>query len=425
MQKKNLHISTKAVQSGYEPGNAEPRIPSITQSTTYKFDTAEQIGDVFEMKDSAHIYSRLSNPTVQALEEKITALEGGTAALALSSGSAAVSTAIFNLCNSGDHFISAKSLYGGTINLFSQTLKKFKIEVTYVDQNASIEEIQKHVRENTKFVYAESLTNPGIEVLDFEKFSKFAKHNKLPLVIDNTFPTPILCRPFEHGANVIIHSTTKFIDGHATSLGGVIVDGGNFDWENDKFPDFTTPDPSVNNVCYWQDFGKTAFVVKARKQLLSNLGPCMSPFNAFMTFHGCQTLALRMQKHSENALELAKFLESHDNVEWIKYAGLENNPYYKLSKRYLPDGASGVLAFGYKGSEEQAKAFINRLELASLVVHVGDIRTGVVHPASMTHRQLTDQQMIDIDIAPNLIRVSVGIEDVNDLIEDFKQALEK
>ena len=424
MKKNKLHISTKAVQAGYEPGNSEPRVPSITQSTTYKFDTAEQIGDVFEMKDTAHIYSRLSNPTVQALEAKITALEGGTGSLALSSGHAAVSTTIFNLCNSGDHFISAKSLYGGTINLFSQTLKKFNIGVTYVDQDASIEEIQKAIRPNTKMVYAESLTNPGIEVLDFEKFSKLAKQNKLPLVIDNTFPTPILCRPFEHGANVIVHSTTKFIDGHATSLGGVIVDGGNFDWGNGNFPDFVDPDVAVNNVSYWNNFKETAFVVKARKQLLSNLGPCMSPFNAFLTFHGCQTLALRMQKHSENALGLAKFLDAHENVEWVKYAGLPTNAYYELSKKYLPNGASGVLAFGYNGSVEETKAFINRLQLASLVVHVGDIRTGVVHPASMTHRQLTEEQMIDINITPNLIRVSVGIEDVNDLIEDFKQALE-
>lgn len=423
MNKKKFHISTRAVQSGYEPKNAEPRVPSIVQSTTYKFDTAEQIGDVFEMKDKAHIYSRLSNPTVQALEEKIKILENGTAAVAFSSGQAAITTAILNLCNSGDHFISAQSLYGGTIGLFSTLFKKFNIEVTYIDQDAPIEEIQKEIKPNTKLVYAETLTNPGNEVLDFEKFSKLAQQNKVPLVIDNTFPTPILCRPFEHGANIVIHSTTKYIDGHATSLGGIIVEGGNFDWGNGNFPDFVEPDPGVNNVSYWNDYKNTAFVVKARKQLLGNLGPCMAPFNAFLTFHGCQTLALRMPKHSENALTLAKFLENHEKIEWVKYAGLPSNKYFELSKKYLPDGASGVLAFAYKGNAEETKAFTNRLQLISLVVHVGDIRTCVVHPASMTHKQLSEQQMKDINITPSLIRLSVGIEDVNDLIDDFKQAL--
>ncbi len=423
MNNKKLNIATQAVQAGYNPKNAEARIPAITQSTTYKFDTAEQIGDVFDLKDTAHIYSRISNPTVQCLEEKITALEGGSGSLALSSGHAAVSAVIFNLCSSGDHFISAKSLYGGTINLFAQTLKKFNIEVTFVNQDASIEEIQKTIRPNTKLIFAESLTNPGMEVLDFEKFSKLSKENKLPLVIDNTFPTPILCRPFEHGANVIIHSTTKFIDGHATSLGGVIVDGGNFDWGNGNFPDFTEPDPSYHGISYWGEFKEVAFVAKTRTQILRDLGACLSPFNAFMTYHGCQTLALRMEKHSENTLALAKYLESNPKVKWVKYAGLESSKYFELTKKYLPDGASGVLAFGYNGDIEQTKTFINKLKLANLVVHVGDIRTSVVHPASMTHRQLNEEQLKEINITANMIRVSVGIEHIDDIIADFEQAL--
>lgn len=305
MKNHKLHISTRAVQSGYNPGNGDPRVPAIVQSSTYKFDTAEQIGDVFDLKDTAHIYSRISNPTVAQLEEKITALEGGTGGLAMSSGHAAISTVIFNLCNSGDHFISAKSLYGGTINLFVQTLKKFNISVSFVNQDASIDEIQKAIKPNTKLIFAESLTNPGMEVLDFKKFSTLAKANNLPLVIDNTFPTPILCQPFEHGANIVVHSTTKFIDGHATSLGGIIIDGGNFDWGNGNFSDFTEPDPSYQGISYWQEFKETAFVAKARTQLLRDLGSCLSPFNAFMTIHGCQTLAIRMEKHSQNTQILA------------------------------------------------------------------------------------------------------------------------
>ncbi len=420
---KKLHIATRAVQSGYEPKNTEPRVPGIIQSTTYKFDTAEQIGDVFDLKDTAHIYSRISNPTVSQLEEKINALEGGTGALALSSGHAAVTLAVLNLCIAGDHFVAAKSLYGGTINLFSTTLKKYGITCTFVNQDAPIGELQKAIQPNTKLIFAESVTNPGMEVLDFDKFSAFAINNNLPLVIDNTFPTPILCQPFKHGANIIIHSTTKFIDGHATSLGGVIIDGGNFNWENGKFADFTIPDESYHGVRYAIDFKENPFVVKARTQLLRDLGPCLSPFNAFLTYHGCQTLALRMERHSYNTLKLAQWLEKNSNVEWVKYPGLKSSPYYELGKKYLPNGASGVLAFGYKGGFNDAKKFINKLQLAKLVVHVGDIRTGVVHPASMTHRQLNEKQLLDINITPNLIRVSVGIEHIDDIIDDFNQAL--
>lgn len=423
MTNSKLHISTRAVQAGYSPENAETRVPSIAQSTTYAFDTAEQIANVFDLQDTAHIYSRISNPTVAQLEDKVSALEGGTGALALASGHAAVSIAIMNVCVAGDHFIAAKSLYGGTINLFTHTLKKYGIDCTFVDQDAPIEEMQKALQPNTRLIFAESLTNPGMEVLNFTKFSRFAKINQLPLIIDNTFPTPILCQPFDHGANIVIHSTTKFIDGHATSLGGVIVDGGNFDWANGKFPAFTEPDETYNGVVYTDDFKENPFVVKARTQLLRDFGPCMSPFNAFLTFHGCQTLALRMEKHSMNSLQLAEWLEDHDKVEWVRYAGLESSPYIELSKQYLPYGASGVVAFGYKGDFEATQKFINKLKLARLVVHVGDIRTGVVHPASMTHRQLTEQQLLDINITSNLIRVSVGIEDINDIIADFEQAL--
>lgn len=422
MKTHKYHISTRAVQAGYDPKNAEPRVPGIIQSSTYAFDTAEQIGDVFDLKDTAHIYSRISNPTVSQLEEKINSLEGGTGALALSSGHAAVALAIMNLCYAGDHFVTAKSLYGGTINLFTTTLKRYGITCTFVDQDAPLSILQQAIQPNTKLVFAESLTNPGMEVLDFEKFSEFARKNQLPLIIDNTFPTPVLCQPFKYGANIVIHSTTKFIDGHATSLGGVIVDGGNFDWANGKFNDFTEPDPSYNGVRYVLDFKDNPFVVKARTQLLRDFGPCLSPFNAFMTYHGCQTLALRMERHSFNTLKLAQWLEQHPQVEWVKYPGLESSSYFDLGKKYLPNGASGVLAFGYKGNFEDTKKFINELELARLVVHVGDIRTGVVHPASMTHRQLNEKQLLDIQITPNLIRVSVGIEEISDIIADFEQA---
>jgi len=424
MKQNNLHIETKAVQAGYEPTNTEPRVPGIIQSTTYKFDSAEQIGDVFDLKDDAHIYSRLSNPTVNYLEEKINALEGGTGALAVASGHAAVSLTVLNLCNAGNHFVAAKSLYGGTINLFSSTLRKYGITCTFVNQDASADEIQKAFQPNTKFLFAESLTNPGMEVLDFEKFSTIAKQNNVPLIIDNTFPTPVLCRPFEYGADIVVHSTTKFIDGHATSLGGIIVDGGTFNWHNGNFPDFTEPDESYHGVRYAVDFKKNPFVVKARTQLLRDFGPTLSPFNAFLTFHGCQTLALRMQRHSENTLALAQWLEKQKEIEWVKYPALKSSKYYDLYKKYLPNGASGVLTFGYNGNVEQTKRFINRLKLAKLVVHVGDIRTGVVHPASMTHRQLSEQQLLDINITPNLIRVSVGIEHIDDIINDFKQAFE-
>jgi O-acetylhomoserine (thiol)-lyase len=422
MTTKNTHIATRAVQSGYEPKNAEPRVAGIIQSTTYKFDTAEQIADVFDLKDTAHIYSRISNPTVSQLEEKITALEGGTGALALASGHAAVSLAILNLCHAGHHFVAAKSLYGGTINLFSNTLKRYGITCTFVDQDAPLSELQQAIQDNTRLIFAESLTNPGMEVLDFEKFSQLAKNNQLPLIIDNTFPTPVLCQPFEHGAHIIIHSTTKFIDGHATSVGGVIVDGGNFNWDNGKFPEFTTPDESYHGVRYAFDFKDFPFVVKARTQLLRDFGPCLSPFNAFLTYHGCQTLALRMERHSSNTLQLAQWLEKQKEVDWVRYPDLKSSPYHKLAQRYLPDGSSGVLAFGFKGGFEETKQFINRLKLAKLVVHVGDIRTSVVHPASMTHRQLSEEQLLDIKITPNLIRVSVGIEHIDDIIADFKQA---
>ncbi|MBI9068731.1 MAG: O-acetylhomoserine aminocarboxypropyltransferase/cysteine synthase [Salinivirgaceae bacterium] len=423
MTTKKLNIATQAVQAGYEPKNTEPRVPGIIQSTTYKFDTAEQIGDVFDLKDTAHIYSRISNPTVNQLEAKINALEGGKGALALSSGHAAVTLSILNVCSAGDHFVAAKSLYGGTINLFSHTLKKYGITCTFINQDAHLNELNKAVQPNTKLIFAESLSNPGMEVLDFEKFATFAKQNELPFIIDNTFPTPILCRPFEFGANIIIHSTTKFIDGHATSLGGVIVDGGNFNWNNGKYPDFTEPDESYHGVKYYEYFKNNPFVVKARTQLLRDFGPCLSPFNAFLTYHGCQTLALRMERHSENTLSLANWLEKHPKVQWVKYPGLASSAYHELSKKYLPNGASGVLTFGYKGSFEDTKKFINKLKLAKLVVHVGDIRTSVVHPASMTHRQLSEKQLLDINITPNLIRVSVGIEHIDDIRADFEQAL--
>jgi len=423
MEKQKLHIDTLTVQAGYEPKNTEPRVPSIVQSTTYKFDSVQQIADVFDLKDTAHTYSRISNPTLAQLEEKIAILEGGTAALAVASGHAAVTLAILNICKSGDHFVAAKSLYGGTINLFSTTLKRFGVDVTFIDQDAPLEKLQIAIKPNTRLVFAETLTNPGMEVLDFEKFSKLAASNGLPLIIDNTFPTPVLCQPFKYGANIIIHSTTKFIEGHATRLGGLIVDGGNFNWANGKFPEFTEPNASYHGVSFFNQFKEVTFVAKARTQLLRDLGPVLSPFNAFLTYYGCQTLALRMERHSYNTLELAKWLEKHPKVEMVKYPGLTSSPYYQLGQKYLPNGASGVLTFGFKGSVKDAENFLNRLKLTKLVVHVGDIRTSVLHPASMTHRQLSEQQLLDIGITPNLIRVSVGIENIADIIADFEQAL--
>lgn len=421
---KKYSQETLCVQAGYEPKNGEPRILPIVQSTTYKYDDADEVGKLFDLEAEGHMYSRISNPTVAALENKIAALEGGVGALATSSGQSATLIAILTICNVNEHVLAMSNLYGGTFTLFTSTLKKMGIEVTFVDHKASAEKIQSEIRPNTKLIFAETIGNPGVDVLDIEKVSGVAHSNNIPLVVDNTFATPYLCRPFEFGADIVTHSTTKYLDGHATSVGGVIVDSGKFDWEKSgKFPHLTEADPSYHGLSYTKQFGETAYIVKARVAFLRDMGNTMSPFNAFLTNLGAETLALRMERHSENALKVAEFLENHPNVAWINYPLLKSSESYELSKKYLPKGGSGIIAFGVKGGAVNGKKFINSLNLASLVVHVGDIRTHVLHPASMTHRQLSEEDQIKAGIKPDMIRLSVGIENVEDIINDLDNAL--
>jgi O-acetylhomoserine (thiol)-lyase len=421
--KKQWKIETQIVQGGYDPKPGEARILPIFQSTTYKYDDADHVAGLFDLTVEGHMYSRISNPTVDGFEKKVALLEGGVGAVATSSGQAATTLALLNICRAGQHIVAASTLYGGTFTLLSSTFKKFGIDVTFVDPNATVEEIESSFQPNTRAIFAETIGNPGLNVLDFAKFSSVAKRMDVPLIVDNTFATPYLCRPFEHGANIIIHSTTKYIDGHATSVGGIVVDGGNFNWDNGKYPEITEPDPSYHGLRYLEAFKESAYIVKLRVALLRDIGPAMSPFNAFLSNLGLETLHLRMKKHSENALELAKFLEGHEKVAYVKYPGLEKDPNYSLTQKYLPLGASGILCFGVKGGVEAGKTFINNIKLASLVIHVGDIRTHVLHPASTTHRQLTEEQQLASGVNPDLIRVSVGIEDIEDIKADFNQAL--
>lgn len=417
-------IETKAVQSGYEPENGAPRIIPIVQSTTYKYDTCKGIADLFDLDAPGHMYSRISNPTVEVFENKMAALEGGVGALALSSGQAASTVSIMNICEAGEHFVSLSTLYGGTFNLFKHTLKKMGVEMTFVSPDAPEEEIRKAFRPDTKLLFAESLSNPGTEVLDFEKFSGIAKEMGVPLIVDNTFPTPCLCRPLEYGADIVVHSTTKYTDGHATSVGGVIVDGGKFDWANGKYPGLTRPDDSYHGVSFTEKFGESAYIVKARAQWVRDIGCYMSPMNAFLSNKGLETLHLRMERHSENALKLARYLEAHEKVDWIRYPMLESDPNHDRCRKYLKAG-SGVLTFGVKGGRLKAEQTMNALKLAETVVHVADVRTSVLHPASMTHRQLGDEDQLKAGIRPELIRVSVGIEHIDDIIDDFSQALHR
>ncbi len=421
---KNWAIETKAVQAGYSPKNGEPRVVPITQSTTYTYDTCQDIADLFDLKAAGHMYSRISNPTVAVLEEKMAALEGGVGALALSAGQTASTLSVLNICEAGDHFIALTSLYGGTFNLFKHTMKKMGVEVTFVEPETSAKDIQGLFRENTKLLFGETLSNPGTDVLDIEKFAAICRKMEVPLLVDNTFPTPYLCRPLEHGANIVIHSTTKYTDGHATSVGGIIIDGGNFDWRCGKFPGLTEPDESYHGLSYVETFGSSAYIVKARVQWVRDIGCYMSPQNAFLSNKGLETLHLRMERHSENALALAKHLEQHGKVEWVKYPMLARDPNYELCRKYLK-GGSGVLTFGVKGGRENAEKVMDALELAGRVVHVADVRTGVLHPASMTHRQLNDEDQLKAGVLPELIRVSVGIENIDDIIADFNHALEQ
>jgi len=417
-------IETKCLHEGYQPGNGEPRVFPIYQSTTYKYDSSEEVAMLFDRPDKGHIYTRISNPTNDALEKKIAALEGGIGAMLAASGQSATFVAVMNICQAGDHIVASSTLYGGTFNLLNVTLKKMGVDLTFIDQDASEDEIQKAFRPNTKILFGESIANPKISILDIEKFARIAHRNGVPLFVDNTFATPILLRPFEYGADIVIHSTTKYMDGHAVSVGGVVVDSGNFDWTNGKFPCLTEPDPSYHGISYTETFGKAAYIVKVRYQYMRDLGNNMSPMNAFLTNLGLETLHLRMERHCENARRVAEFLSQHDKVISVSYPTLKGDKYHELAKKYLPKGCSGVISFRIKGGRDAAARFMNNLKLASIVVHVADARTAVLHPASMTHRQLTDEQLIACGIEPDMIRLSVGLENADDIIEDIRQALE-
>ncbi|MBQ2942730.1 MAG: aminotransferase class I/II-fold pyridoxal phosphate-dependent enzyme [Clostridia bacterium] len=416
-------IETKCIQSGYTPKNGEPRVLPIYQSTTYKYDSSEHLGKLFDLKADGHMYSRISNPTVSAVEEKIADLEGGVGALCTTSGQAASLMAVLNITSAGQNFVCLSSIYGGTINLFAVTIKRMGIEVRFVTQDMTDEEIEAKFDENTRLVFGETIANPALTVLDIERFAKLAHKHNVPLVVDNTFATPILCRPFEFGCDIITHSTTKYMDGHASVVGGVIVDSGNFNWDNGKFPELCEPDESYHGVKYVADFGKAAYITKARVQLMRDFGALPSAINAFLLNMNLETLPLRMERHSENALSVAKYLEANDKISWVNYPKLPSSPDYALAEKYLPKGSCGVISFGIKGGREAAVKFMDSLKLAAIVVHVADARTSVLHPASTTHRQLTDQQLIDAGISSDLIRMSVGIENVDDIIADIEQAL--
>lgn len=425
--KKNLKISTLCVQAGWEPKNGEPVLPPIVQSTTFKYDNTEEMAMLFDLKKEGYFYTRLQNPTNDNVAKKIAALEGGVAATLTSSGQAANFYAVFNICEAGDHIVTSNEIYGGTYNLFGVTLKKLGIECTFVDQTASEDEIQKAFRPNTKLLFGETISNPGCNVLDIEKFARIAHKNGVPLIIDNTFATPVNCRPFEWGADIVTHSTTKYIDGHAMTVGGVVVDSGNFDWDAqaEKFPGLTTPDESYHGLTYTKAFGKMAYTTKLVAQLMRDLGSIQSPHNSFLINIGLESLHLRVAQHCRNAQRVAEFLASDDRVAWVHYCGLPSDSNYELGQKYLPNGSCGVMAFGLKGDRETAVKFMDSLELVRIVTHVADSRTCVLHPASHTHRQLSDEQLKEAGIAPDLIRLSVGIEDSEDILDDIKQALEK
>ncbi|MGE4564974.1 MAG: O-acetylhomoserine aminocarboxypropyltransferase/cysteine synthase family protein [Victivallaceae bacterium] len=418
-------LETMAVQSGYTPGNGEPRVLPIYQSTTFKYDDAQSVADLFDLKRSGFFYSRLANPTVAAFEGKITAMEGGAAAVATTSGQTANALAIMNLASSGDHVVAVSSLYGGTVSLFSNTLKKSGIRFTFISPEATDAEIDAAVLPETKAVFAETLANPALVVLDIERFAAAAHRHGLPLIVDNTFPTPVLCNPFRFGADIVTHSTTKYIDGHASSLGGIVVEKGGFDWSNGRFPDFTSPDPSYHGLVYARDFAAAPFSVKLRVQLIRDFGAPQTAFNAYLTHTGCETLPLRMERHSYNALKLAEFLRRHPMVGWVNYPGLPDSPQHERAQKYLAKGCSGVLCFGVKGGKKAGEMVMNALKLAAIAVHVADVRSCVLHPASMTHRQLSEEEQIAAGVSPDLIRVSVGIEHIDDITADFDQALNR
>ena len=423
MTKKNL--GTLCVQAGYEPKNGEPRVVPIVQSTTFKYDSSQQMANLFDLKEAGYFYTRLANPTNDAVANKITALEGGVAGILTSSGQAANFYALLNILKAGDHIVASSAIYGGTYNLIANTMKNLGIEATFVEPNVSPEELNKAFKENTKVVFGETLSNPSLSVLDIETFAKAAHDHGVPLIVDNTFPTPIFLRPIEWGADIVTHSTTKYMNGFANSVGGVVVDSGNFDWSKykDKYPGLTTPDGSYHGVVFTETFGKGAYITKMTTTLMRDLGSIPSPQNSFYLSIGLETLHLRMPRHYENALALAKYLKDHDKISWISFSGLEDDSQHELAQKYLPDGSCGVIAFGIKGGREAATKFMDGLKLAAVVTHVADARTCVLHPASTTHRQMNDEELAHAGISPDLIRMSVGIEDAEDIIKDVEQAL--
>ncbi len=421
----NYNIETLCVQAGWQPTTGEPRVLPIYQSTTFKYDTSDAMGRLFDLEDSGYFYTRLQNPTNDYVADKICRLEGGVAAMLTSSGQAANYYAVFNITEAGDHVIMSSKIYGGTFNLLTFTMKKMGIECTVIDPDIEEEELNALFKDNTKCVLAESISNPSGVVLDFEKFVRAAHAHGVPLIVDNTFPTPINCRPFEWGVDIVTHSTTKYMDGHAMCVGGCIVDSGNFDWNKypDKYPGLTTPDESYHGLIYTERFGKGAYITKATTHLMRDLGSIPSPQNSFLLNVGLETLHLRVPRHCSNALAVAKYLKAHEKVAWVSYAGLEDDPYHELAMKYMPNGTCGVLCFGIKGGREASIAFMDKLKLACIVTHVADARTCVLHPASHTHRQMSDEQLIEAGVQPDLIRFSVGIENVNDIIADLEQAL--
>ena len=423
----NYKTSTVCVQGGYEPKNGEPRVVPIVQSTTFKYESSEQMGNLFDLKESGYFYTRLSNPTNDAVANKICQLEGGVAAILTSSGQAANFYAMMNIASAGDHIISSSAIYGGTYNLIAHTMKQMGIESTFVEPDISPEELEKKFQPNTKLVFGETLSNPSLSVLDIEKFANAAHKHGVPLIVDNTFPTPIFCKPFEWGVDIVTHSTTKYMNGTANSVGGVVVDSGNFDWtkHSDRFPGLTTPDETYHGTVYTESFGKAAYIVKMTTNLMRDLGSIPSPQNAFYLGIGLETLHLRMERHFQNALALAKHLENHPKVSWVSFSGLENDSQHELAEKYLPNGSCGVIAFGVKGGREAAIKFMDSLKLAAIVTHVADSRTCVLHPASTTHRQMKDEELAAAGISQDLVRMSVGIEDIDDIIADVDQALEQ
>lgn len=423
----DYRVETKCIQSGYEPKNGEPRIIPIIQSTTFKYESSDEMGALFDLEKEGYFYSRLANPTCDMVAKKICDLENGYAAMLTSSGQSANFYAVFNICEAGDHFISTSAIYGGTFNLFGVTMKKLGIECTFVEPDATEEEIQAAFRPNTKCIFGETLANPALVVLDLEKFANIAHKNGVPFIVDNTFATPINCQAFQWGVDIVTHATTKYMDGHAATIGGCIVDSGNFDWTKyaDKFPGLTTKDESYHGVVYTERFGKGAYITKATAQLMRDLGSVQSPENAFLINIGLETLSLRMERHCSNALAVAKYLEANENVAWVNYSDLESSEYHALQQKYMPNGSCGVISFGLKGDRATAVKFMDHLKMIAIVTHVADARSSVLHPASHTHRQMNDQQLKEAGVQPDLIRLSVGIENVNDIIDDLEQAMKQ